>query len=393
MNEASWQRALVGALEASGLVVVSDFRIPGTRRRVDIYLPQIPSAAVEIKLTVNPDATQSATTQARAFLSELVRVFGGQFEMFVVTLNPQVRSEAVESGCLHWIPGTEGPEPAADRITEVLKSRRRSLDLMPHGAAPRWTLPLDDHRSDGTLLARNGAEESTPPYAGRYGIRQKVEQILLSLRDLVSASSFDVIENEVAQLVAEYEGAHYTSCALRGGRALEFVVYSVAKAWGVQVDEQMLTLIHTLQADLRAINQRILALRDTPATKQVAARAEVNKLALRLSGRIAESLLTMDDVITEGDVQDPSPRNVEALLRDIKRQHGRHEVVRTVMQQLLDEGLVRDVLAIRNAAAHASPEGEAREVAKDEVEAMLDDVVQVLHLLTNCGRSIGGTRS
>src|SRR5438552_15974070 len=50
MNEASFVEWVAAGLRDRGFEVVRDFAIPGTNARVDLFLPQLPRALIEIKL-------------------------------------------------------------------------------------------------------------------------------------------------------------------------------------------------------------------------------------------------------------------------------------------------------------------------------------------------------
>jgi len=62
------------------------------------------------------------------------------------------------------------------------------------------------------------------------------------------------------------------------------------------------------------------------------------------------------------------PVNVESILRDIRKQFGRHEKVRNAVNAIINSEITRKILESRNAAAHASTSGARRELTRNDIE-------------------------
>jgi hypothetical protein len=63
------------------------------------------------------------------------------------------------------------------------------------------------------------------------------------------------------------------------------------------------------------------------------------------------------------------PVNVEAILRDIRKQFSSRKRVFDAVNAIINESLLRKILDVRNDAAHASTNGVRRELNRDEIDA------------------------
>jgi hypothetical protein len=77
------------------------------------------------------------------------------------------------------------------------------------------------------------------------------------------------------------------------------------------------------------------------------------------------------------------PLNVESIVRDIRKQFGRRNKVLNAVNAIINEGILRKILDVRNDAAHASTSGVRRELSKEEIDAALELLRTALFLFSN----------
>src|SRR5262249_32739711 len=84
------------------------------------------------------------------------------------------------------------------------------------------------------------------------------------------------------------------------------------------------------------------------------------------------------------------PINVEAILRDIRKQFSRHDKVRKTVNEIIEEDIFRKILDVRNDAAHASTTGVRRELDKVEVDITVEHLRRALFLFSNVAFTVAG---
>jgi hypothetical protein len=78
-----------------------------------------------------------------------------------------------------------------------------------------------------------------------------------------------------------------------------------------------------------------------------------------------------------------APINVEAIVRDIRRQFAAREKVRRAVDSIIKANTVRQILQLRNSAAHADTSGVQRELKRNEVDQALELLRATLFMLSN----------
>jgi len=61
------------------------------------------------------------------------------------------------------------------------------------------------------------------------------------------------LRTEPQEFVREYTSGHYTTAVLCVGRALEFVIYTLAKSWGVHVNKRTIKLLDDLESNFKSL--------------------------------------------------------------------------------------------------------------------------------------------
>ena len=217
--------------------------------------------------------------------------------------------------------------------------------------------------------------------------------MLPALRELLDSQDFAAVEHEVGRLEDEYETGHCTSCALRIGRCLEYVVYALARSWAVPIDEHFLDLTTKLRTRLGQLNAAVLQYRDLVGEARQNARRKIQVQTSDFAAVLAQLPFMLDDIEPLKAQRGSGPRNVDAILRDIRREYARLENVRRELDRIQNENLVRRILDKRNDAAHAGLDGTPREVAAEDLENLVDDFNLFLQYMTNVAVEIARTRA
>ncbi len=387
-------------LAKNGFESTAEFRVPGTTFKIDLYVPTIPRAAIEVKRNFSEHAVAALLELLKA-IEARNEVFGGRLNTFLIAdarLPPLIAEETNKNPFLYTIIAdlnsdkshAEAERVAAEigRVLSGLRNRQlhmrsRSIERVPDQEED--ITPI----SDVFDLSRVEEEYIAARNLAGAKILQTTETIFASFRHLVSSDRFQLLKYEVEQLHAEYNQRHFTACALRVGRCLEFIIYSLASAWNVRLDEPVLTALDDLQRRLRHINSLVLEYRELDGDSRKNIRRQIVEFGAKFSARLTEMIFEFESMVEAPELTNSPPRNIEAILRDIRKTHKRYEKVRMAIDDILP--LVRKVLDLRNNAAHADPSGSQREVEQSNVEEMLCDVQAILFKMSVVGEVISFT--
>ena len=196
--------------------------------------------------------------------------------------------------------------------------------------------------------------------------------VLVSLKSVLGAEQFVILEQELSAFSEEYRHGHYTACALRIGRTLEHVVYALARDWGVNVNRATLQVLSDLANSFDQLSGAVIAYATTDENE----RTRRLKLIQDRLVEIQKKLIQLNfDIHSDLHVESTDvPVNVESILRDIRKQFGRNRKVLNALNDIIDNKIVRKILDSRNNAAHASTNGVRRELSKNDI----DDTVELL---------------
>jgi hypothetical protein len=399
---------LADLLRERGLEVATEFVLPGTQINADLFLPGAPKGFVIIKTgqalesyislpeaPANQRALENAGRDAIVFL--IVESGSAAIETDLaarlMARTRLVRVDVAQDDPVNVL------SPVADRIASEMLERRRDIrnslqhvfseDVSGVSANPfSWagvspaTLFLDPESSNVVREPPNVLYYA-PDVASLSPAARRCMEILAIFKDLVPTERYFTLEHEVRQLLEEHTREHYTACALRVGRCLEFVIYSVAVTWGVKVDEVLLKTLAFLERETQRIGSIVLELRDAPKNRKAQVRHQVIEAIVNLQKRLVRFTADFEHEIPD---EATTPRRVAAILRDIRKRYGASDVVRSTLDAI--EPLAQETLRYRNQAAHADPKGRPREVERESVEQMLETLQRVLFDLSRVGEEI-----
>jgi hypothetical protein len=358
------EKALAARLLVHGIFAVHEFRTPGSRYVFDFFLPTPPFGVVEVKSRVaggtkQLEAMLSQVATYRAQLGNSARVYiadleSGASEAWLGKLPDGVVVVGSESG---------GVDAVADLI---------AADFLSHAIqVPGRTGPPASE-----LLA--DTNELTKP----------LSQQMFGLDWLMADEERKVLEHEIAHLRDEIGHEHFTAAALRVGRSVEFIIYAACRSWGVPVREPLLLGLKKLDDRYRALKNALVTyagVEDSAHRKEQAEQRYVDATT-GLQTVLNQIMRKLDQHTVAQEDDRKSPVNPRALLGDIQSKFSRIPAVREAVAKA--EKPLDDLLELRNAAAHASLEGQPREVRRKELATMIDLLSQVLSQLQSCRMAI-----
>jgi hypothetical protein len=205
--------------------------------------------------------------------------------------------------------------------------------------------------------------------------------ILVSFRAVIPRDKFELLEDELRAFSEEYNHGHYTSCGLRIGRTIEHIVYALALAWHVQVNRTTLHVLSDLQNSFEQLSATLITYASAPEPERPKVRKNVQDHCSMVSRKLFDLAFRMDAGMEV--VATNVPINVEAILRDIKKQFSAHPNVRRSIDAIESGKIVRGILDFRNNAAHADTGGVRRELSEEDVQKGIELLRTALFLLSN----------
>jgi len=410
---------LVRQLNRLGNFAKPEFRVPGTRTRLDIYIASPVRAFVEIKFlrSPSPSAVQGLVQQAE----HLRTLFGEEIVPILVAggegWRPSSMKELRDAGFfIHILEGAALDSASAAHSAKEIRNFLTHRPYQFKGMKPKpvrvmhpaMPLPAPPSEADHSPIAKSRRpsphsdreHERIEPHFEAIESRAHVDlnvleaammeavpasdifaDVLVSMKSILSPEQFEVLEHELAAFSEEYRHAHYTACGLRIGRTLEHVIYALAREWGVSINRTTLQVLASLNGSFEQLSRVLIAYATADESEKAKRKKAVRDQAGKVSGKLFELVSDLDSDLrpeATGVVV-----NVESILRDIRRQFVRRERVLNTVDSIIREDICRKILGVRNDAAHASTTGARRELSREEIDAAVEHLRTVLFLFGN----------
>ena len=369
--DSSFEEELSHALTEQGIAHSVLFRVPGSEYILDFYI----SAPIRGFIEVIGAAYQpEAKRQMFERLDEIYRQFSYAIVPFVIStsgLSSKDRQflEDIPSVLIEFPWEQDNPSAwCAKQIYDRLASPETLLSAI--GTAGENNIIVPKFHKNAEVFSRDTISNTG-----------EISDVIVSFRALIAPDDFQKLRYELSELVQEFDDGHYTSGALRVGRTLEYIAYTLARAWDVTLDNATLEILESLQASFNQMSSNLIAYVNGEEEGREKARKELRKTATHFSSKIDELPWRIDE---KHEVKEKIAKiNTHAVLRNIKRKYIKFENIRKEFDLLFESKLIEDVLNLRNKAAHANTSGENSEISKEELNQMISSLRTVLFHLSN----------
>jgi hypothetical protein len=360
------------SLDELGFSHVREFRVPVETRKIDaildFYISFPVRAFLEVKQGKHPQLLERTVTYFR----KIYYCFNRAVVPILVTSFPLSDNEKMlfQDLPVHFITYEADDENCGRKIATAIKNKVFD-NVYPYNLFPKLYEKFEQ-KDDFLLEIRSGE------FASSVGI---LKDLLISLRPIMFIEQFQTLKDEIAAVHAELETNHFTTGALRVGRTLEFVVYTIATSWGVSVDRSTVKLIEDLRNSVKEFETVLIDYLESEDDVKKNFKKKVKNSSHNLISKINSIGYEMDE---EHSLEETNvPVNIQAILSSAKKKFGRDEDIREEFDQLKKDGLVKKILDYRNIAAHADTSGERREVSKKDLEEAIQVLGKVLFRLMN----------
>jgi hypothetical protein len=310
------EASLAQALWRRGVPAVAEFHVPGTALVLDFFLPSPPRGAVELIKSRLVNAGKIGAVCDTTFRAR--EAFGETLRIYAVILGH------------HLEPAQEEQLRAAGVL--VVNGDENDLDTVASQIADDFLA----HRPSGAadIRAQNRELTSVPE---RNEFSAPLAALAITYEGLFKGEDREVFHHELAVLRTEITNEHFTAAALRIGRSLEYVVYAACRSWGVPVREPVLAALKRIEDRFEELRAALLEYSAIENGGEEVGRAKrrVKERADGITKAVSDIVFDIDESAT-AKLEGPSPpRNIQAMLIDIRKRHARLSEVRKNIDHLL----------------------------------------------------------
>ena len=214
------------------------------------------------------------------------------------------------------------------------------------------------------------------------------KDVLPIFKDSLGPEKYALLEKEVLDFEEEYQSNHYTTAALRIGRTLEFIVYTLVKSWGIKTSVTSTVRLDKLDSNYKSLREKLI----TFYSEEYSSNEELKKAKNSLSKAIGHVQAPLNEIsinLDEDEVYSTEkPISVRALLNYVRKEKIQQEDVRNAIEDLDNSKLIDKTYAARNQAAHANHAGLKKDFNKEDVKLMAEDLKEILFKLSNINATI-----
>jgi len=211
-----------------------------------------------------------------------------------------------------------------------------------------------------------------------------IPEVISSFQSVIPKKYYEVLNNEVKWIKKEFDSGHYSSGAVRCGKSIEIILFSLATAWDVNANRETAKNIKHMKDTLTNIESKYVEI----ATLERDSEAYENNIrelerAIAAHTTVLHSLLISigrDDIeLSDNKI----PINSGALLRDILKKYSSNKEIRIQLKKLKDDDTLSKLMKIRNQVAHASFRGSTKEISRKQVEIQKTYFESIMFTLSN----------
>ena len=223
----------------------------------------------------------------------------------------------------------------------------------------------------------------------------KFAHYLVSFRSILKEKDFNILKDEIFKLNDEIKSEHYTAAALRVGRALEFIIITLAKSWNVEVDVKTIQEIESINQIIKEIENILIKLKDATDENRSQIKEEFLKKKNALDAQFDLLMISDNEITLKVKNLDETPMNPRTVLKDVRSKYRNNKIIKEQIGIILndkDEGdsIYNNLYKLRNEAAHANVSGKIKEIDKDKVDIMTNELNIILFHLQNINTLIVG---
>jgi len=215
------------------------------------------------------------------------------------------------------------------------------------------------------------------------------KDVLPIFKDSLGLEKYSLLEKEVLDFEEEYQSNHYTTAALRIGRTLEFVVYTLVKSWGIKTSVASTSRIDKLNSSYKSLNDKLITFYSDKDLLDEDELENNNKSLIKAINHVTNSLTEIAGNLQKDEVYiTEEPVKIHALLNFVRKEKIQQKEIRQAIDNLNNSKLITKTYDARNQAAHANHIGLKKDFNKEDIKLMAEDLKEILFHLSNINGTI-----
>ncbi len=219
-------------------------------------------------------------------------------------------------------------------------------------------------------------------------ISEDFRLLLDNFQAILKPKDFKIFYEEIISLDQEIIQKQNICAALKIGRALEFITLALAQSWRVKINKPIIKIIDDLDNDFSGLKNILIDYsyaskdqKDDKEKKFLNRVTDINKKLFYLT----RTLEKIKPIETE---KQRIPINILAALKEVEKKYSKIKNVRKELDVLNEKNHIKDLMELRNIAAHANVNGMNKDIDETSIKKMKEKFLTILLLLSNINNSI-----
>lgn len=361
-----FEKNLITELNELNIKCVAEFKLgagKGEEFRADLMITFPTRALIEVKSFSNREIANKSVNELLAIFNNINRRYFGTLEFFLIDLTGELDISTV----------------SAEKLTviKVLKNERNAALYCAKEICGKIFKPT----SSGTKSISINQISKTA-YFDLFNINvSEFEKVLISLGAYIKPKEYKMVVSEVSELNSEITSNHFTSAALRIGRTLEYIMYTLALAWDVKINRLSSSIVDDLEQSNAQLKKLIIDYFYSSKEEKIKRKKNLKDKCQELSNKIITVGFDIDGL--EEPKETNHPINLQTIIRDIKRKYAHIKEAREIIDNILNDGSLRILLQMRNSAAHARILDAHQDIDRNSIDLMIDHLRLIIFNLVN----------
>jgi hypothetical protein len=375
-HETSVEQNLIAELNNLNIKCVSEFKLgagKGEEFRADLMITFPTRAIVEVKNFFNENTNNATMEKLLTTFDAINRRYFGTLDFFVIDLSGNMDTSLVLEEKIKVIHVPKGEQDIALYCAKEIE--KKIFKSYPLGTKKSSLNPV-----------------SKTDYFDLFNINiSKFEQVLISLRAYIEPEEYKMVVSEVSELNSEITSNHYTSAALRIGRTVEYIVYTLALAWDVKINRLSSSIVDDLEQSNIQLKKLIIDYFYSSEEEKTKRKKNLKQKCQQLSNKIITLGFEIDSLDEPKETNQPI--NLQTIIRDIKRKYAHIKEAREIIDSILDDGSLQVLLQMRNSAAHARILDNHQDIDSKKIDLMIGHLQFIIFNLVSLAAIIQKNKS
>ncbi len=217
---------------------------------------------------------------------------------------------------------------------------------------------------------------------------QDFRPLLDNFQAILKSDDYYTFANEIKSIDQEIIERQNICAALKIGRALEFIIFTLAKSWNIDINKPVIKIIDDLENNFSGLKNILIDYTYATETDKEAKKSKLIERINEVNRKIIELSIDLETIKPTENEKQRIPVNLNAALKEVEKKYKRIKTVRDQLNILNKEKYIKDLIELRNIAAHANINGMNKNIDDTDIKEMKKNLLTVLLHLSNINNAI-----